>query len=342
MKRCNTGKSNYPRRAFTLVELLAVIGIIGVLVALLIPAVQVAREAGRRSVCMNNGKHMGLAIHNFVDRNGRFPRLGIDESVVRSAWTVSDSYLVPILPYLEESARFNRWIKSGTIGDLNTGRIAVFQCPSSVWAADSLGLKGPVSNWGAFSGVDTSTKGGLAGIIRGQGKDSVGVIQKPAAVTLDSVSDGLSNTAMLGEIATSAASNTRFLFGNLSPTTRAACRDTTTLWTNLLTQSAGTEPWKQFPVTLNGSYIPNSRMCDNAWSMGWNGGAGATTSWHPKGVHVVMGDTAVRFIDEDIDCGTVGGDRWAVSIPTARSVANPKGVWGDCMTAAGAESSKLP
>ncbi|MEI8072415.1 MAG: DUF1559 domain-containing protein [Planctomycetota bacterium] len=343
MNRCNEGKSGHRRRAFTLVELLAVIAIIGVLIALLLPAVQMAREAARRSACSNNGKQLGLAIHNFVNARGRFPRLGIDESVSRSAWVVSDSYLVPILPYLEEQARFDKWIKSGTIGDLNNGRIAVIQCPSSVWAADSLGLKGPVSNWGAFAGVDLGGGGtGSLGIIRGQGKNSLGVIQAPAAVTFDSISDGLSNTAMLGEIATTSASDTRFLFGNLAPTTRAVCRDTSNLWTSLLTQSAGTTPWLQFPVTLNGSYIPNSRMCDNAWSMGWNGGAGASTSWHPSGVHVVMGDTAVSFIDENIDCGTVNGDPWAVSLPTARSVANPKGVWGDIMSAAGAESSKLP
>lgn len=86
-----------PRRGFTLVELLVVVAIIGTLVGLLLPAVQTAREAGRRSVCTNNIRQLGIALHNHHDAKKRFPV---------GAWPDHRNWKVDVLAYTEDAAMF--------------------------------------------------------------------------------------------------------------------------------------------------------------------------------------------------------------------------------------------
>ena len=137
-----------PRRGFTLVELLVVIAIIGVLIALLLPAVQQAREAARRMQCSNNMKQLGLAIHNYHDTFNSLPPGGIWGVDVN--WIHTDtpnpqrgSILVSLLPFIEQTALFDQldfrstqslqeqWIDSPA----NTTKLAAavingYQCPS--------------------------------------------------------------------------------------------------------------------------------------------------------------------------------------------------------------------
>jgi prepilin-type N-terminal cleavage/methylation domain-containing protein len=105
-----TYKKSHVRPGFTLVELLVVIAIIGVLVALLLPAVQAAREAARRTQCINNMKQICLGMHNYHDTYGRLP-CNINH-VVQTLEPFEDrdraSHLVLLLPFIEERNRFDK------------------------------------------------------------------------------------------------------------------------------------------------------------------------------------------------------------------------------------------
>ncbi len=95
------------RRGFTLVELLVVIAIIGILVGLLLPAVQAAREAARRMSCQNNLKQLGLALHNYHSSFKQMPPAGIREMYNNSGWSRQASWMIRILPQIEQSAAYN-------------------------------------------------------------------------------------------------------------------------------------------------------------------------------------------------------------------------------------------
>ncbi|MFI4875747.1 MAG: DUF1559 domain-containing protein [Blastopirellula sp. JB062] len=102
-----SSKQPFALRGFTLVELLVVIAIIGVLIALLLPAVQQAREAARRMQCSNNMKQLGLALHNYHDTNGSFP-FGARAGSLTPANLTGTNWRTSVLPFMEQSTVFDQ------------------------------------------------------------------------------------------------------------------------------------------------------------------------------------------------------------------------------------------
>jgi prepilin-type N-terminal cleavage/methylation domain-containing protein len=101
--------STREREAFTLVELLVVIAIIGILVALLLPAIQAAREAARRTQCVNNLKQLGLAAHNYIATKNGFLPGGLFQEVKTPGGQQGETFFVHLLPYMEEQAVYDKW-----------------------------------------------------------------------------------------------------------------------------------------------------------------------------------------------------------------------------------------
>jgi len=108
MRRFSPPVGQVRRGAFTLVELLVVIAIIGILVALLLPAIQAAREAARRSQCSNNVKQLGLALHNYHDTYSSFPFSWMAD-LSRPPLMNAQVWGVRILPFMEESALYDQY-----------------------------------------------------------------------------------------------------------------------------------------------------------------------------------------------------------------------------------------
>lgn len=198
-----------PRRqgGFTLVELLVVIAIIGILVALLLPAVQAARESARRSQCSNNLRQLGLAAHNFHDTHKKLP------SSVRPAGLTPLPRIAGLtltLPFLEQTNAYNaydqsqNWFHTANL-PVTTQIIPTFICPSTPEptrkdgipeASPWVGNLVAVTDYSPVIGVDRRLQ--TAGLVDKAGE---GALPKNNQPRLADIVDGLSNTVLYGESA---------------------------------------------------------------------------------------------------------------------------------------------
>jgi prepilin-type N-terminal cleavage/methylation domain-containing protein/prepilin-type processing-associated H-X9-DG protein len=213
---------------FTLIELLVVIAIIGILIALLLPAVQKIREAAARMQCSNNLHQIGLAAHNFHDANGHLPTNAGPGYNYGATYPNVYSWLVQLLPYVEQGPLFNQ-IGAGnattpTIAaakDLGIANpVKTYLCPSDLayngkprtdeenirgYAVGQTNYKGVCGNnwqWGNFQFYPNPAYQGIGGgngngLDNGNGMFFRSDYRRPLRLT--DVKDGLSNTFMAGE-----------------------------------------------------------------------------------------------------------------------------------------------
>jgi prepilin-type N-terminal cleavage/methylation domain-containing protein/prepilin-type processing-associated H-X9-DG protein len=197
-------------RAFTLVELLVVIAIIGVLVALLLPAVQAAREAARRMQCLNHERQLAIAAHNFHDQNKNFPA-GVYQLKFSAAPQFRGvSLYVKLLPFLEQANLAAGWDETDPLNNTVGGtsaktaqKIKVLLCPSD-YLKDNPILTGTLhyglTSYGGNGGTRSydpqqATNDGIFYCL-GPGSETAPAGQP---VRMSEVTDGLSNTVLFGE-----------------------------------------------------------------------------------------------------------------------------------------------
>jgi prepilin-type N-terminal cleavage/methylation domain-containing protein/prepilin-type processing-associated H-X9-DG protein len=216
------------RQGFTLIELLVVIGIIGILISLLVPAVQKVREAAARTTCTNNLKQIGLAMHGFHDQRGKLPAGYIDGNTNPDSTPDNDigpgwGWASFLLPYLEQEnvwnrIDFNQPVGMGVNAQISQLPLTIFQCPADAYvetqvfdvydsnynkiASVAHGNYVACNGWEeCFNGAggDPQPGPGADGLSGLYGQAGRGAFFRNSSIRLTDVTDGLSGTVFAGE-----------------------------------------------------------------------------------------------------------------------------------------------
>lgn len=303
-------KAFHARHGFTLVELLVVIAIIGVLVALLLPAVQQARESARRMQCTNNLKQIGLSLHNFHDTNGAMPPGVATLNGGRFDDPQWVYFLYPLLPFNEQTAYHellndytlqNPWIGSHAEWQLMSEvPLPTYLCPSDgrvPFKPDAGGALLATTNYmGMFSGLSDNESVADTNIPT-RAAFGFGKIGDDGRRMSD-FRDGLSNSIMVTEYLTGTKipGDPRGVFR----TTRAGC----------MFIQAAYSPNTSVPDTIHSSFcVPGANLPESNLPCVGDGDSiphyASARSMHPGGVNAVLGDGSVRFIAETVDLVSV-------------------------------------
>ena len=324
----NAPRSRRAARAFTLIELLVVIAIIAILIGLLLPAVQMVREAAARMTCTNNLKQFGIAQHSYNDVNGRLPPGGLSSPTLFSGGDWNDnrgSWIVYSLPFIEQDALFKLagaspettpYSGNGMQGNAvaQSARLMVLRCPSDEYNVnDSLsnyaGSLGPQCVVGPCGynpnqvncnlpalGIPSSPDHGNSY----NSNDIRGIYNRLGArVNLLSISDGTSNTIMIGEVLPRL--HDHFYNGSWMNFNGGASHASTIVPINQKVQ----------PVDGCGTLSPP--IGKQNWNVAWG-----FKSMHTGGANFVFADGSVRSVRESISITTyilLGGRNDGQPIP---------------------------
>jgi len=286
---------------FTLVELLVVIAIMGLLIALLLPAVQSAREASRRGQCRNNLKQLGIACHNYSNAKKALPpgysaAAGTSADATTPGW----GWAAHLLPYMDETALFRQLDFTQALETQTAiqSRLAVLICPSDIPPSGPFEVDdatfmpiclAAATSYAASVGSDASEVDDMV---------CDGVFYRNSRTRMADITDGTSKTVFLGE---------------------RAWADTNGIWAGA-PNVAVTRPGESNPWQTATASAPCLVLAHNNWiniRTDSDGGLDDFSSKHSGGANILFGDGSVRFIVSIIVDGPEHRAFWAMGTRSA-------------------------
>ena len=337
------------RAAFTLVELLVVIAIIAILIGLLLPAVQSAREAGRRMSCENNEHQVALALVNYHDTMSSFPSGVTMVPLTAQPWDTSSwgpNWVVRALPFMESNSVFKLVNLTKSMTDTSNAEARATNLPGMLCPSDAyfnskpympVGQSKDGSNWArgnyaANGGIQQLNTTALLG------PNSVnwscpwmrGAMGINEASSMRTIPDGASMTCLIAEIRSGVLPIDR-----RGTWAMGAC-GASTMWghgttddhgpNNTATLSDDLIECQEMYTAIGATWLGVQNMgCDpNS-----NNQQATARSLHPGGVNIAMCDGSVHFISDDINVST----DWTMASTTTSKVDSDFGVWESLMVA---------